>query len=236
MTRATSIPQHITIQINEETIPAAVTRKQIRNLYLRIQEDGSLAISVPVFMSQAQVEAFLKDKQEWILKASHHAKKKQSKEASGQAGMVTWLGKAYPIHVMPAKREKVCIQDGIFTFYTNDDTDGHLSLLYERYAREQLKMAIAKERVQWDRIICDAHGFPHPAITIRSMRSRWGSCTPARNHISMNVRLMHYPYECMQYVLLHEYVHLLVPGHPAKFYQTVASYMPDWKSASDKLK
>ncbi|MEE8809868.1 M48 family metallopeptidase [Lactimicrobium sp.] len=236
MRRDTSILQHITIQINEESIPAVITRKRIRNLYLRIQEDSTLTISAPLYMPKAQIEAFLKEKQVWIVKASHHARQKQAKESAGENGTVLWLGQAYPVKVIPAEREAVMINDGYFCFMTNDPSGSHLSEMYEKFARKQMKMYLEKERIQWDQRICDAHHLPHPAMTIRSMRSRWGSCTPARNHISMNVRLMHYPYECLQYVLLHEYVHLLVPGHPARFYQTVATYMPDWKAASDKLK
>ena len=68
-----------------------------------------------------------------------------------------------------------------------------------------------------------------PEIYIRNMKSRWGSCTPARNTITLNKKLIHYPLEFIEYVVLHEFVHFIQPNHSKAFYNIIENYMPDYK-------
>ena len=73
-------------------------------------------------------------------------------------------------------------------------------------------------------------------LAYRNMKSRWGSCQPATGRICINVRLALYPPECLEYVVVHELCHLLVPGHGPAFHQLMDRVMPDWKKRRAKLK
>lgn len=79
-------------------------------------------------------------------------------------------------------------------------------------------------------------GVKAGSLVYRNMKSRWGSCQPATGRICINIRLALYPPECLEYVVVHELCHLLVPGHGKQFHALMDHYMPDWKSRRDKLR
>lgn len=66
-------------------------------------------------------------------------------------------------------------------------------------------------------------------VVFRKMKSRWGSCQPSTGRICLNILLGFYPAECLEYVIVHELCHLLVPGHGENFKAIMDLVMPDWK-------
>lgn len=79
-------------------------------------------------------------------------------------------------------------------------------------------------------------GFSYPQIKFRKMTSQWGNCRASKMIITFNTNLMYAPYECIEYVVIHEFVHLLQQNHSPKFYEEVEKLMPDWKERRRKLK
>ena len=79
-------------------------------------------------------------------------------------------------------------------------------------------------------------GVKAGSLAYRNMRSRWGSCQPSTGRICINVRLALYPFECLEYVVVHELCHLLVAGHGPSFYALLDRHLPDWRSARAKLR
>ena len=73
-------------------------------------------------------------------------------------------------------------------------------------------------------------------ITIKDTRSQWGSCNVKNHNISISVWLGAFPEECIEYVVVHELVHLLEKGHNARFYGYLDRYYPKWKVCEGKLK
>ena len=73
-------------------------------------------------------------------------------------------------------------------------------------------------------------GGQKPVIKVRDMRTRWGSCHPARRQITLAARLALQPPEAIEYVVVHEYCHFVHPDHQAGFWALVASILPDWKA------
>ena len=85
---------------------------------------------------------------------------------------------------------------------------------------------------QWEPIL----GVKAGQLAYRKMKSRWGSCQPSTGRICINVVLALYPPECLEYVVVHELVHLLVPGHGPEFHAIMDRAMPDWKKRRAKLR
>lgn len=79
-------------------------------------------------------------------------------------------------------------------------------------------------------------GVKAGSLVYRNMKSRWGSCQPATGRICINIRLALYPPECLEYVVVHELCHLLVPGHGKQFHALMDKFMPDWKERRAKLR
>ncbi|MCS4484462.1 M48 family metallopeptidase [Gleimia sp. 6138-11-ORH1] len=72
-------------------------------------------------------------------------------------------------------------------------------------------------------------------VTIRPMRSRWGSCRPNRRFLTFNLHLVHLADELLEYVVIHEFVHFFARGHGRDFYALLQQYCPDWKTRRQML-
>ena len=74
-----------------------------------------------------------------------------------------------------------------------------------------------------------------PKVLIRKMTSSWGICHPETNSITLNAELIHYPVEFIEYVVCHEFIHLLQPNHSPAFYDILKKVMPDYKRRIDLI-
>lgn len=97
------------------------------------------------------------------------------------------------------------------------------SVTREELAR--LKEQIAQYAEKWEPVM----GVHCVHWTIRDMKSRWGSCTVAKRTIRINLQLARKPEECVEYVVVHELVHLLEPSHNERFHAYMKRFLPDYK-------
>ena len=222
-------------EINGSIRNVIVHHKRMKNMVLRIDESGNLCVNCPAYITEEQIQRFLNSKKTWILNAERHQNRKQSEMKCGVDGQVCWLGKTYPAYIENGGIDSVKFDGNRFLFTIKEISDTNIQNLFYRFAGKYMAEKIADLRQNLDDKICRENGKPMPHITMKYMISRWGSCTPAKSRISMSVRLIHYPMECMEYVLIHEYAHILVPNHSSSFYTVVRKYMPNYKYYSDLL-
>ena len=78
-------------------------------------------------------------------------------------------------------------------------------------------------------------GIPMPEIRVRSMTSRWGSCTPGARRVTFARQLVEAPLTCIEYVVFHELVHFLHPNHSRQFYACLEAFVPDWRERRQAL-
>ena len=76
----------------------------------------------------------------------------------------------------------------------------------------------------------DRMGVPVPALSVRRMTSRWGSCNKEQLRMSLSVELARRDPELLEYVIVHELAHLIEPSHNEHFYAVMNQYLPDWRS------
>lgn len=79
-------------------------------------------------------------------------------------------------------------------------------------------------------------GGEKPILKVRDMKTRWGVCKPSARQIALNIRLAEKPADLIEYVVLHEYAHFLVPNHSPAFWAVVAQYIPDYKARRARLR
>ncbi len=225
------------IEIAGNIYPVQIEHKRIRNMYLRIGEDGSLRISCPNRVTDAEIKRFILGRQEWIVKTAGKQNRKRKINETGVTGpIIYWLGEKKYVRYEHGKKDSVRIEDDILTFVLREADEVHIRKAFENAARKQIDILCAQYRSQWDEQICRNNGIKIPDIKVRYMTSRWGVCYPTRGMITMSSRLVHYPSCSTAYVLLHEYVHFLVPNHSKKFYRIIEEYMPDYKEFDGFLK
>ncbi len=103
-------------------------------------------------------------------------------------------------------------------------------------ARIQQQKRLLKQRVdalvvKWEPVM----GVHVTGITIRQMKTRWGSCNVNTHHININLALLERPPECLEYVVVHELAHLLEPSHNQVFWGYMTKFYPDWKRVRASL-
>lgn len=209
-----------------------ITYKRNRNMYLRVEEDGNLSVTCPRHVTHAEIAAFIHDKEKWIERTETRQEKQEKRHSSGiDEHEAVWLGRSYPVRFEQSRTDFMMIEENEVVFFLREHKKELIEKTFYEYAARQLQAMIAERRGDWDDLICRPHRIAPPKITLKYMTSRWGSCTPARGHISISKRLIHYPVQCLDYVLLHEYAHLLVPNHSRKFYAVIEKYMPDYRES-----
>ncbi len=204
-------------------IPIEVTRKPIRRLCLRVREDGSVHLSLPLLVSEREATAFLETRYDWLVGV-----RTKMLEKLAQADEVFWLwGESYALRseavrignsVELAEKEIVlrCKADASVTFRKK---------ILDNFRRKQLEQVLNTMVTGW----CEGLGEKEVSWSIRDMRTAWGSCSPQRRTIRFNLRLSEKSLACVEYVVVHELTHLREANHGVGFKRLMTERLPDWK-------
>ena len=221
-----------TIEINNKQYTVVIERKSIKNMYMRINEELTIVITCNYHISDQQVDVFINSKIKWIENA---IKRRETKSIAINGNVVKILGKEVELVIEQGSKDICFIKENkVFITVKEMQKQRVEAALYKMLAAMMVKI-IDEKKEKWNRML-DDYRLSYPTFQIKRLKSRWGSCTPAKGLIVMNVLLMHYPSECIDAVLLHEYVHLIVPNHSKRFYQIVENHMPDYKKIHAILK
>ena len=163
-------------------------RSKRKTLSIEINRQAELVVRAPMRMPQARIEAFLREKAQWI--AAHQQK-------------------------MQLRMEQ------------HPEPDAQAEQLLRLKAKELLPSRVAQYAQQM--------GLQPTGITITGARTRFGSCSP-KNRLSFSFRLMDYPMEAIEYVVVHELAHILHKNHSAAFYAEIEKIPPDWRTRNQLLK
>lgn len=214
-----------------------ITYKRMKNIVLRLNLDGSLRIHCPRFCASHEILKFILSKEKWILRTEIlQERRAEINEVETSAKHLFWLGKSKQIEYRKSDLDYAYISGDTIVFCMKDFTSKRMIKVFRRFATETLEEFIKVQRSKWDEEICIANHLEPPTIQFRYMTSRWGVCSISKNRITMSLRLIHYPPESFAYVLLHEYVHFLVPNHSTQFYDMIHMWMPEYKLFASYLK
>ncbi len=216
--------------VSLDNIAVELIRKPIKNIYIRIYPpDGRVVVSVPRLMSRKSLSLFLLSKSAWIRK--QHIKIR----AVGQLKSHEYLngeyhfyeGAQYALEVYDHTGPARVYLDGtaiIMLVKAYYDREKRRAVLEDWY-RQRLKEKIPSLISRWEKIM-------HVGVSefrVRRMKSRWGTCNIRDRRIWINLELAKYPDSILEYILVHEMVHLLERKHNARFYALMDKYLPDWK-------
>ena len=213
-----------------------ITYKRIKNIYLRIKDEHTLSISCPRRVTQKEIMAFIDLKEDWIAKQLYDARKVNMIRTGADGTDAVWLGKDMKVSCVYGKRNRLVVGEDELVYHLKEYDEEVMNRLFYNTAGKTLAKMIDTKRAFCDRVICDRNHLRYPSITVRYMTSRWGSCTPANSSVRISSRLIHFPEECLDYVILHEYAHLLKADHSKAFWKIVEEHMPDYRTAVNMLK
>ncbi len=145
-----------------------------------------------------------------------------------------YLGRQYRLKVLEGVSEDVKQERGFMYVTVSDKNDTRrVQRVLERWYREKARQ-VFYERLDACYPRVERLGIPCPSLAIRSMRTRWGSCSRS-GLITLNPRLVQTPVDCIDDVLLHELCHLKEHHHGKQYYQLLDHTLPDWRERRQKL-
>lgn len=203
-----------------------------KNIYIRVNPpDGKITVSAPAKISDKLIKDFILRKIPEITKARERIRNqfRQSKREYVSGETCYYLGVPYMLQVIyEGNRCKIQRVPNriIMTVPEGTQTDKRKSLLTEWY-RGELKKFLAILLPECEKRV----GVKVNACNIRNMKTRWGSCNISRKSILINLQLVKKPLECLEYVLIHELVHLLEKNHTNRFRSLVEKFYPAWREA-----
>ncbi|MBQ8599193.1 MAG: DUF45 domain-containing protein [Oscillospiraceae bacterium] len=197
--------QH-SIDLGSQTLFYTLTRKRVKNINLRIKPGGEILVSAAKLTPLAYIEAFLRQKEGWILRVLDEQKQ--------SAPVVLPEGQGYLCG------EMISIPEG-----------ESREQWQKRHAAQLLPAAY---EAAWELFWND--GFPKPVLRLRKMKSRWGSCIPSKGVITLNTALVGASVDCQIAVAAHELCHMLYPDHSKAFYACLYEHFPNYESCRQLLK
>ena len=213
-----------------------VERKWIRNIYLRVSPtDARIRISAPMLMSERAIRQFVLAKEAWIRQRLRRVGERQSptprEYLSGE--LHYYMGQGYRLQVVhgngPARVERA--DDQIILYIREGATKEQREVAMREWYRAEMKALIAVLVARWEAVI----GVKARRISIKRMRTIWGSCNHRTHDINFNLELMKKPLHCIEYVVVHELLHIIVSLHNDEFKALLTRYLPDWRETKREL-
>jgi predicted metal-dependent hydrolase len=218
-------------------IEVQIVRKDIKNLHLGVYPpDGRVRVSVPKHITDDNVRLAVISKLRWIKKQQQDFKEqpRQSERQylSGECHYV--FGKRYRLELIErdGKPEVKPLRSGKLQLFVRPGSSVEVKeKALNTWYREELKRAIPKLLEKWQPIV----GKEASDWGIRKMKTKWGSCNIERRRIWLNLELAKKPTECLEYILVHELVHLYERNHNQRFMKLLDQFLPNWRTNKKTL-
>ena len=234
----------ITLEWEDKSLTYTFTRKQVKNINLRIRPDGIIKVSAPHRIKQEQIDEFVRSKYDFIVKSLEELKSREDNRPEPKEDgiyknnvLIVYLGNKYTIRIEKSVEDNVFIDGNDMVIRTFDTENGaYIKKLVNNWYFNRTAELFRKMNDDVYEMFSAVFKVPKAKIERKPMRSRWGCCYMNQGKIVMNSRLIYYPEMSVKYVFIHEYAHFLEPNHSRSFYRVVGKFMPDYKYWSDMLK
>ena len=216
------------LQLNNLSID--LVRKRIKNLHLSVSPPtGRVRIAAPEDMNLEAIRAFAATKLPWIRR---HQRKQRAQEREPKREFLEreshylW-GKRYLLTLIETNAPAtVELRHKKIVLTSRQETSARKrELIVEQWYRDRLHEVMPAIVAKWEKII----GTSVSEWQVRKMKTKWGSCIPAKSKILVNLELAKKPRECLEYIVAHEIVHLLEPTHNERFKALMNLFIPQWR-------
>jgi predicted metal-dependent hydrolase len=200
-----------------------IVRSRRRTIALVITPEAHLIVRAPLRAPAAMIDEVIREKRGWIRKKiAEMIQQPQAIDHTYEEGEIFYfLGRAYPLHITDGtgagieRTDRLCVSCTL-----KPDIRSRLKRWYREEARQEIHA-----RCMWFSMMT---GYSPASVRITDARQRWGSCTH-KGGLNFSWRLIQAPLEIVDYVIVHELVHLKQPDHSPKFWAKVREIMPDYE-------
>ncbi len=200
----------------------SVTRRNVKNARLRVCEDGSVQLFVPMAFTDEDIERLLEKKSQWI--ASKRQFFEQKSKIQLRRNELLLFGNRYVYFYSSKYQNKVLINHESRTIQAKRD-------LLDISVQEKWIKTIARKYISSRaKILSEALLLPYNKLYIRSQKRKWGNCSKEKN-ISINWRVIKAPEFVIDYIIIHELCHTVIMKHTVRFQTLLRSHCPDCEQA-----
>jgi predicted metal-dependent hydrolase len=203
-------------------------RKRLR---LTVTPSGLLNVYAPYGADPDRVTHLVREKATWVFRKlreveDFHPLPRPHKYISGETFL--YLGRQYRLKVHAGPHAPAKLKGKFLHVTVPEKTDAKaVQASVQRWYRTRANI-IFPRYLEQAQVIASRHGIPEPTLSIRQMKTRWGSCT-ANGRITLNLHLIQTPIHCIEYVIMHELCHLKHHNHSKAFYSLLTRCMPNWE-------
>ena len=217
-------------------IAISVTRKPIKNMYIRVvPPDGRVQVTVPYTVSEDAVRRFAISRISWIKKQkkSFEEQPRQTKRQYVTGESYYLWGRRYRLDVCYSNtRNQVELSGGkLILQVRKESTFKQRQYIMNEWYRRQMKQTVPDVLAKCEKIV----GVQADEWYIKNMRTKWGTCNIEKKRIWLNLQLAKKTPECLEYVIIHELVHLLERNHNDKFCEYMDCFCPNWREVKANL-
>ncbi|MCG8382532.1 MAG: M48 family metallopeptidase [Gammaproteobacteria bacterium] len=215
-----------------------VLRKRVKNYTLRISRvDGHVVITAPLHVREDDIQHVILTKLAWIKQKQnslkHHQSQQYPMEPLESGSTVLLFGQPLTLKVITeASKKQIEWVDQQLCFYEKSVASQAERLdSLQAWYRSALKARLPVLIQTWEPVI----GVDVAEWGVKRMRTRWGSCNIQARRIWVNLELATKPVRCLEYVVVHEMVHLLERHHNARFKALLNQFFPGWREVEKTL-
>ena len=218
-----------------EAIRVEVEYKNVKTLRLTVYPpDGRVKITAPPGTAHETVKKFAASRTAWIEK--HRQKFLNHSKLTGTLknnSIVYVWGTALELEIIERRgNPKILTGDGQMKLYVRPgSTKAKRQEFLDSWYRKILKEAAPAIIKTWEKRL----GVEVKKLYVRKMKTHWGSCNCERQTLRLNSELVKRNPECLEYVIVHEMLHIIEKKHNNRFYRLLSQYLPEWKSIRKKM-
>ncbi|WLD27852.1 hypothetical protein CDIFMA2_17340 [Clostridioides difficile] len=235
----------LNVSFKNKEIEAALFYKNRKNICIKIDSFGKVIVISPPKVSKKTIRDIILKKGDWILKKSSEYKDREEvyRERTFMTGdKFLYLGEEYCLIInetleacVKKSNCKINIDESKIIVQTNDTSKDFIKKSLKYWYKKE-SQRIVSERIDYLKSNCDIMKQLTPVnVKVKEQKSRWGSCTSQKN-IYINSKISMARLDVIDYIIIHEFSHLLHMNHSKKFYDLVKNIMPDYKDKENWLK
>jgi predicted metal-dependent hydrolase len=225
------------IEIGEQRVPVHLERTRGRSIRLLHRADsGSFTLRTPSGELTPQARDFVLSKKSWMAKHLHNGVQKDQRAIRFfeelEQGKLPFMGDTFQLKRLPGPRDQ-------FSYHPEEKT---INLLlrspeanWQAYLREGLKLLAKKILPERTYKLAQATGSSINRVYVKGQKTRWGSCS-SKTNINLNWHLIFLEEALIDYVIIHELMHLREMNHSPKFWSWVQHYYPNYKQAEKRIR
>lgn len=205
-------------------------RRGAKSMRLKLSNDGLITVGIPYWVPYNSAINFAKKQTEWINKHRPSVKTINHGQLIGRSHTINKSAKNI-------KAPRVKVDDSVINIYLpiNQPYDEDL---FQKLAIKGAKKALVKQKHILEEALkmhANKHNYSYKSMSCKFMKSKWGSCNNLK-HITLNYRLLDLPNHLVEYVILHELVHINHMNHSADYWQELSTILPDYKNRKVELR